>query len=117
MKTVIAVLLGLAFLPLALFNARLIFRRSQPPKHRPLVFIFGGGFFILIGVLPAYLAYSGIQLESVHCVIKSCSVHQLADQAFAYWVSIVFWYVLAAFFVGLGLGQIRLCSRGGGGEP
>lgn len=117
MKTVIAVLLGLAFLPFSLFNARLIFRQSQPPKHRPLVFVFGGGLFILIGLLPAYLAYSGIQLETVHCVIKSCSVHYLADQAFAYWVSIVFWYVLAAFFVGLGLGQIRLCFRGEGREP
>lgn len=114
MKALIAVLMGGAFFPFALINARLIFRRLRPLKYRPLVFLLGGGLCILIGLFPAYLAYSGIQLEVVHCVLKNCSVYKLADRASAYWTAIVCWYVLAAFFVGMGLAQIRLCLQGDG---
>lgn len=117
MKTVITVLLGFVFPLFALLNAKLIFWQMRPPKHKPLVFLLGGSFFLLIGLVSAYLAYSEIQLEVVHCMLKSCSVYKLADQAFAYWIAIVFWYVFGASFVGLGLAQIRLCFRGEGREP
>ena len=117
LRLILTVVLGLALVPLAFLESKLIVNASTKPRVGPFGLAAGGILFSSFGLLCAYLTYGAIQSESAHCLSRRCSFYySAAEQPLEYWVAILLWYAISVFLLSFGLASIRSCFRSEAGE-
>ena len=107
----LALILSIAFLPLALFAATHIHSVLKPPQHRPLLFLFGGALILTFGLFVGDALRHDLQSGTIHFTSRYfgeiyASSH---NQPLAYWAVALSLYVIAIFLAGLGLAGFGLC--------
>jgi hypothetical protein len=106
-----ALILSIAFLPLALVTATLIHPALKPPRHRPFVFILSGTFMLSFGLLIGYTLRKDLTSGIIHLSSRYFGEFyaSLHSQPVAYWAMALMLYIVAILFAGLGLAGYRLC--------
>lgn len=106
-----ALILAVAFVPLALLVAKRLFSSLKPPRHRPLLFLSGGGVSLLFGLAAGYALHPAIQSGVVHFTSRRFGeIHANSlQQPLGYWTAILALYGIAVFLSGFGLAGIGLC--------
>ena len=110
-----ALILSIAFLPLALFAATRIHRALKPPRHRPFVFILSGTFMLVLGLLVGYALRDDLKSGIIHFTSRYFGEFYANShhQPLAYWAIALVLYIVAILFAGLGLAGYGLCFNGG----
>lgn len=111
MLSMTALILTIAFLPLALFAATRIHPTLKPPRHRPIVFVLGGTLMLVFGLLAGYTLRRDLASGVIHFTSRYFGEFYASsqDQPLAYWTLALLFYILAVLFAGLGLAGFGLC--------
>ena len=117
--TIPVVTLAVVFVPLALVVARQLLPSLRPPKHRPLLFISGGGLLLMFGLLAIYTLRPAIESGVVHFTSRAFGElnASIAHQPYEYWLIVLLIYACGVFLAGFGLAGFGLCFRTQGSEP
>lgn len=100
-------LLTVAFVPLSVFAGVRIFRGLRPPKHRPLTFIVGGTFTLILGAMSGFAQRSNLQSGSIDFDGRYLDVHATsAQQPVEYWLAVLMLYAVSVLIAGFGLALI-----------
>ena len=109
-KVLLYLALAAAFVPCVLFisNSKKAISWKQPQVHRPFALLLGGVFFLVVGLVCVYLAFSAVHSGTVHCALKMCTTSfSLDDQPNAYWTFVVMWYGFGVSISGMGVAFVR----------
>lgn len=113
-------LLTIAFFPLAVVAARLIFPTLKPKRHRPVLFFFLGALVFLFGILGGYALRFFLQSGVVRFTSRRLGeiYANASQQPLEYWVVFLILYGSVIFISGLGLaGLVFPFSKCTNNEP
>jgi hypothetical protein len=110
-SNMMALILSIAFLPLALFSATHIYSVLKPPKHRPLLFFFSGALILTFGLFVGHALRHDLQSGIIHFTSRYFGEIYAGShgQPLTYWVVALSLYVIATFLAGFGLAGLGLC--------
>jgi hypothetical protein len=118
LKIVVVLVLGLALVPLAVLESRILLGAVDRTRMGPFSRAAGGVFISLLALFAAYTTCGAVRSGSVHCVGRGCGFYySAAEQPFVYWVAIVVWYALSVFLLSVGFAVLRSCFRVAAAAP
>ena len=108
-----ALLLTIAFFPFALLAAWHVYPSLKPPKHKPLLFIFGGAFMSLFGLVAGGALRRNLKSGIIDFTSRSFGeiYATSAGEPVMYWTVAIILYSSAVFLTALGLAFFRLAFR------
>ena len=109
----VALLMVIAFLPVAALAGTRIFPTLKPRRHSPLAFVSGGFLMLFFGVMIGFPLRSYLQSGVVHFPSRHFGeIHAAsAEEPLAYWAVMLLLYAIAVFLAGFGLASFGLCFR------
>jgi hypothetical protein len=99
--------LAVTFVPSALFTSKKALTWMQPREHRPLALFLVGVFFLVLGLVSVYVAFSGLHSGTEDCALRSCTSSYSLEQPFLYWTFVAMWCGSGVLLSGLGIAGFR----------